>query len=195
MTEIRARDLALARGDRVIQKGLSFTIASGQVLHLRGRNGSGKTTLLEALAGLRPPAAGAIDGIADSEQVHFIGHREGLSPALTALENLQFWCALQGVDATGCEAALRRIDVPAIRTRPCRLLSAGQRRRVAMCRLLLAQRPVWLLDEPLASLDAAGTALFGELLRAHLAGGGMAAISSHQALPVDAASEHLMELT
>lgn len=179
----------------MLVSGLSFALDAGELLHLRGANGTGKTSLLEILAGLRHAASGTIATAPAELGVHWIGHRNALSPQLNAIENLQFWCGINGADATQALPALQRIGVPggACR-RPVRTLSAGQKRRSALARLLLASRPLWLLDEPLDGLDRDGIALFADLLASHLRGGGMVVMTSHQALPAGLPSVREVEL-
>lgn len=176
--------LSVARGDRVLFEGLSLRVEPGEVLHLQGRNGAGKTSLLEALAGLRRPEQGRIDGPAPA-QLHWIGHKNALHPALSAVENLEYWCGLQSADPAGIGPALDRLQLKAPRHRPVRTLSTGQKRRTALARLLLQRRGWWLLDEPLAGLDVDGAALVASLLAEHCAAGGGAIVTSHQALPED----------
>jgi len=175
-------NLALARGDRTLFAGFSLTMAAGEVVHLTGRNGAGKTSLLETIAGLRQPESGRLS-VPPPEQMHWIGHKNGLHPALSAGENLQFWCGLTGSDDGGIGAALDRLQLRAARYRPARTLSTGQKRRTALARLLLSHRLWWLLDEPLAGLDVEGTTLFAELVAAHRAAGGAILLTSHQPLP------------
>lgn len=181
-TPLLLDNLAIARGDRVLFAGFSLRVESGEVVHLTGRNGVGKTSLLEAIAGLRQPEAGGIAGPA-AEQTHWIGHKNGLHPALSAVENLQFWCGLAGADVARIPVVLDRLRLKAARQRPARTLSTGQKRRTALARLLLAPRPWWLLDEPLAGLDTEGAALFAELVAEHRAQCGSVLLTSHQALP------------
>lgn len=173
--------LSVARGDRRLLSELSFSLAPGEVLHLRGRNGAGKTSLLEVLAGLRQPQAGEVVR-PDHEAMHWLGHRNGLHPALSPLENLAFWCGLNGVAASRIPPALERQGLAGLRHRPCGKLSAGQKRRTALSRLLLQPRPLWLLDEPLAGLDAEGLARFAGVLVEHIDSGGGAIVTSHQPL-------------
>jgi heme exporter protein A len=187
-------DLAIARGDRVLLRGLRGTVTRGQILHLRGRNGSGKTTLLEVLGGLRAAEAGTVERHAETADCHWIGHRNALNPSLSPEENLKFWCALQDVPATSVSGVLQRFGLDGAAARPCRELSAGQNRRAALARLLLQSRPLWLLDEPLSALDDAGVALWLDLLREHCANGGGAVITSHQALPEDLPGLRKLEL-
>lgn len=183
MEALVVRKLELVRGDRTILRGLDFEIHPGEVLHVCGRNGAGKTSLLEVLAGLRAPAQGAIGGAPEPGQMHYLGVRNALNRALSPMQNLAFWCRLNGADESGIEDALKIFAVAAVRHRPCRALSSGQRRRVAMSRLLLAPRRWWLLDEPLNALDHAGAELFVHFLSAHLRAGGSAVVATHQALP------------
>lgn len=173
--------LRVGRGDRVLVDGFDLVLTPGQAVHLKGRNGAGKTTLLETLAGLRAPLAGRVER--PSGGLHWLGHRNGLHAALSASENLAYWCAINGCAPQGIRPALERLGLARARHRPVRTLSAGQKRRAALARMVLAPRRLWLLDEPLSGLDAEGLERFGELLAAHLAGGGAALMTSHQPLP------------
>jgi heme exporter protein A len=179
---LSARQLAVARGSRILVRGLDLALDAGEILHLRGANGAGKTSLLEVLCGLRAPADGQFEA-PEPEALHWVGHRNALNLALSPLENLAFWCGLNEVDAAGIVPALERLAMGKWRHRPCRMLSAGQKRRSALARLLLARRAFWFLDEPLDGLDAEGLAVFAAMLREHAAGGGAAVVTSHQALP------------
>ncbi len=153
-------------------------------MHLRGANGAGKSSLLEVLAGLRRPAAGVLRRDPDPLPLHWVGHRNALNPHLSAVENLRFWCEFNGHAVSRVAPALDRMALPAgARRRAVRTLSAGQKRRSALARLVLAPRPLWLLDEPLDGLDVDGIATFASLLSEHLNGGGIAVVTSHQALP------------
>ena len=181
LLEVKA--LRVARGHRPLISDLSFALEAGEVLHLRGRNGAGKTSLLEVLGGLRSAVAGAISPEPQGARLHWLGHKNALNPALTPVENLEFWCGLHGLPVEGLMPVLEQMGVAKVRHRPCRTLSAGQKRRTALARLLLDRRPLWLLDEPLDGLDARGLELFGGLLSAHLGQGGGAIITSHQPLP------------
>lgn len=182
MPALSVQQLSVARGERVLFKDLSFAVDTGEALHLRGRNGAGKTSLLEVLSGLRQPAAGEVQA-PDVAQLHWLGHRNALNLALTPAENLAFWCSLNRLSEDDILPALERLGVSKLRHRACRTLSAGQKRRAALARLLLARRPLWLLDEPLDGLDSDGLALFAMLLREHLEQGGAAIVTSHQPLP------------
>lgn len=184
MSSLRVHNIAVVRGDRRIVDGLGFTLGAGEVLHLQGRNGAGKTSVLEVLAGLRQPDDGAIDGRPEPRQQHWLGHKNGLNPALSPVENLEFWAGLNGHRLDAPRAALARVGLkPAQMHRPCGMLSTGQRRRAALARLVAATRPWWFLDEPLAGLDVEGLDVFGALLAEHAAGGGAAVVTSHQPLP------------
>ncbi len=183
MSPLSVSDLAVSRGDRTVFSGLSFRVEPGEILHVQGRNGAGKTTLLETLGGLRVQIAGTIAGGPGASERHWLGHRSALNAALTPLENLRFWCALNGAGDSELLPALDQLGVKAQRNRLCGTLSTGQRRRVALSRLLAVKRPWWFLDEPLAGIDAAGLQLITQLLAAHAGEGGTAVVTSHQALP------------
>lgn len=180
--ELLVENLSLARGDRVLFGGFSLRVQEGEVVHLTGRNGAGKTSLLEAIAGLRAPEAGRLRA-PPAEALHWVGHKNGLHPALSAVENLSFWCGLQGVDPAGIGPALDRLQLKGARHRPASTLSTGQKRRTALARLLLQSRAWWLLDEPLAGLDVQGAELFAAMVAEHRKGGGAVLLSSHQSLP------------
>lgn len=183
MNGLRVINLSVTRGDRTVLKALDFRVEAGDVLHVQGRNGAGKTTLLEVLSGLRPPAQGRIEPRPAADTLHWLGHRNGLHPALSPQENLHYWCRLHGVSGQGVDAALQRLGLHRQRHRPSGKLSMGQRRRAALARLLAVPRPWWILDEPLAGLDVAATELVAGLLAEHSASGGAALVSSHQPFP------------
>jgi heme exporter protein A len=172
---IEVRNLAVARGGVTVLEGLAFAVAAGQVLILRGPNGSGKTTLLRTLAGLQPPIAGSI-GLAP-DQVAYAAHADGLKSTLTVAENLGFWAEIYGGPAP--DRAVAALDLRSLYHRRAGELSAGQKRRLGLARLLVTGRPLWLLDEPTVSLDAASVERFAGVLRDHLAAGGAAIIASH----------------
>ena len=186
---LSGQGLAAQRGGRTIFEGIGFSIASGEVLALVGPNGAGKSTLLRVVAGLLAPEAGSlaldpepVEGLQAS--VHYFGHLDGLKPSLTVAENLAFGRRLYG-GAGDIEAALEAVGLAHLLDIPAGRLSAGQKRRVALSRLLVAERPVWLLDEPATALDAAAEATLGGLIAAHLGRGGLAIAATHRPLPVE----------
>ena len=173
--QLTLNNLAVARGGVTVLRGLSFTLALGKALILRGPNGSGKTTLLRTLAGLQPPASGSFDLPPDA--VAYAAHADGLKSTLTVAENLTFWAAIYG--GPPIDHALQALDLVALVRRRAGELSAGQKRRLGLARLLVTGRPLWLLDEPTVSLDVASVALFARVVRQHLAAGGLAVIATH----------------
>jgi heme exporter protein A len=192
-------NLSLARGDRVLLRGLAFRLSAGQTLSLEGPNGIGKTSLLRAIAGFLPPSAGTIrlemtDGAAigsDEERarcIGWLGHVDGAKPQLTAIEVLRFFARFYGNGREhDVEQTLARVGLARIRDLPLQYLSAGQKKRLALARLTVSDRPLWLLDEPLAALDAAGKALAAQLIAAHCRSGGLAVAATHEPLGLDAA--------
>jgi heme exporter protein A len=181
--DLIVHDLGVARGGVPVLEGVSFSLAAGEALVLRGPNGSGKTTLLRTVAGLQPPLAGRIDGA--GERVAYAAHADGLKAVLTVAENLGFWARVFG--ESGIDAAMTAFDLHDLRDRPAGSLSAGQKRRLGLARLMVTGRPVWVLDEPTVSLDAASVGLFADAVRAHLGQGGSALIATHIDLGLDAA--------
>lgn len=173
--QLKLDNLAVARGGVTVLQGLSLSLSEGQALILRGPNGSGKTTLLRTLAGLQPPAGGSCDLQPDS--VAYAGHADGLKSTLTVAENLAFWASVYG--GSGIGPALRALDLETLSQRRAGELSAGQKRRLGLARLLVTGRSLWLLDEPTVSLDARSVALFAGVVRAHLTAGGLAVIATH----------------
>lgn len=173
--ELSVTDLAVARGGLPVLEALSFSVRAGEALILRGPNGIGKTTLLRTIAGLQPPLAGSMN--LPAEAIAYAAHADGLKATLTVTENLVFWAAVYGTGTV--EPALARMNLATLRDRAAMSLSAGQKRRLGLARLLVTGRPVWVLDEPTVSLDAASVALFGEAVRGHLAAGGMAVMATH----------------
>lgn len=167
--------LACARGGVAVLEGIGLRLAPGRAMILRGPNGIGKTTFLRTLAGLQPPLAGRVEMPEDA--VAYGGHADGVKATLTVAENLTFWARLFG--QTDIAPALAAYDLEPLATRPAQALSAGQRRRLGLARLLVTGRPLWLLDEPTVSLDAGAVRLFGAALARHLAGGGAALIATH----------------
>jgi heme exporter protein A len=195
--QLRVWDLTIDRGGRRVIAGLSFAAAQGVALVVTGHNGAGKTSLLRALAGFLPIEAGsfALDG-GDAErtvgeQAHYLGHADGVKAALTAGENLAFAAAMLGGDASRAAqlGALSALGLSHVIDFPARLLSAGQRRRVALARLMIANRPLWLLDEPTTALDAAAQVAFAAIMRAHVEDGGIVVAAVHGDLGLEGAQE------
>ena len=192
---LSAHEIAIERGGRLILSGVSFEARAGEPLLLVGPNGSGKSSLLRAVAGFLPLAAGTLTlqgGAAEAgvgEQAHYLGHADALKGALTAGENLAFWAAALGGDSarTAWLAALDRLGLAHVADFPVRALSAGQKRRVALARLLVAPRPIWLLDEPTTALDVAAQSRFALIMRQHLADGGVILAATHAPIGLDGA--------
>ncbi|MEM9147274.1 MAG: heme ABC exporter ATP-binding protein CcmA [Pseudomonadota bacterium] len=197
--ELSVENLACRRGGRHVFTGLSFAVVPGEPMTLRGPNGAGKSTLLRTLAGFLPISAGDARlgqaSLAKSSQdmqdlVLYAGHLDAVKPALTVTENLAFWSSLHGTkDKPVADSALERFGLSAIAQRPAAECSAGQRRRLGIARLLLTERPLWLLDEPTVSLDAASSALVADLIREHAAKGGLTLVASHIDLGLGAGPE------
>jgi heme exporter protein A len=189
---LSGRGLKCVRGDREVFSGLEFESAAGEALAVTGRNGSGKTSLLRLIAGLLHPADGSIEldgGDAEltlPEQAHYLGHRDALKPALSVMENLSFWRDFLGGETADAAASIARVGIDHASHLPAGFLSAGQRRRLSIARLLSVKRPIWLLDEPTTALDAAGQAMFAGLMREHLAGGGLIIAATHAPLGIEA---------
>lgn len=179
---LRLSNVAVARGGVPVLSGVSVTLEAGRALILRGPNGSGKTTLLRTIAGLQPPLGGEITGA--TEQVAYAGHADGLKAMLSVAENLRFWAAVYG--QSGIDAALAAYQLDPLADRLTGTLSAGQKRRAGLARLMVTGRKIWVLDEPTVSLDADTVALFATAVRAHLAAGGMALMATHIDLGIEA---------
>jgi heme exporter protein A len=195
---LRVEELGCRRSGRLIFAGLSFALGPGEALIVTGRNGAGKSTLLGLLAGRIGAAGGsiAIDGVGDAtlaESLHWIGHRDGLKSALTAGENLVFAREVLGAPALTSRDALVRVGLAHAHELPVAYLSAGQRRRVALARLLVAHRPLWLLDEPTSALDTASQGILHTLMQEHLAAGGLLIAATHLPLLVAGAKELRIE--
>jgi heme exporter protein A len=186
-------ELACERGGRVLFSGMGFAVQSGGAALLTGPNGAGKTSLLSILAGLSKPLLGEArleDARGEeaelSEEAHLIGHRDGLKSQLLVSENLGFSQALLGSPSLSPKSALAALGLEHVLDLPCAYLSAGQRRRVALARLLVSRRPLWLLDEPAAALDSASRALLTRLMGEHLAAGGLVVAATHEPLGIQA---------
>lgn len=193
ITALHLRNLALARGERTLFSGLTLSVDAGQAVALVGANGAGKTSLLRAIAGFVRPSAGeiAFDGPADADEarsraLHMLGHAEGLKPGRTAWEELRFAALWSGGTEASARAAVERFRLGPLLDLPTRKLSAGQKRRLALARLVAAPRSLWLLDEPLAPLDADRRDFVGELMAQHLASGGLIVAAVHDPLPISA---------
>jgi len=170
---------------------LILKLSPGEAVALTGRNGAGKTSLLRAIAGLIAPdegviAFGGVEPAEAREAMHLLGHLDGLKSSRTARDELSFWTGFAGGSVGGSDAAAARLDLLPLLDLEVRRLSAGQRRRLALARLLAAPRPLWLLDEPLSPLDAEWRGRFGEIMSEHLAGGGMILAAVHDPLPLAA---------
>ncbi|WP_425332967.1 cytochrome c biogenesis heme-transporting ATPase CcmA [Cupriavidus pinatubonensis] len=191
---LRANDLAFSRGGRPVFTGIDFSVSAGGVIQVVGPNGSGKSSLLRVLSGLLQPASGSVSWLgkcvragdpAYLQSLAYVGHADGIDTDLTADEHLRYAARLTGLHATNetVRVALARLGIAKTMHVPVRTLSQGQRRRVALARLALVRRALWLLDEPLTSLDDESAACFHDLLDEHLRDGGMAVIATHRLLP------------
>lgn len=181
---LTARNLACVRGGRVLFSGLDFALRQGGVLLLTGPNGVGKSSLLRVLAGLLPAAAGTIKLGDDETRIGYLGHGDGLKPLATVAETLALWTTVTGaaepsIRARAIEQAMAQFALHPLADLPCRYLSAGQRRRVGLARVVAGGADLWLLDEPTTALDEAGTRAFEGALAAHCAAGGMAVAATH----------------
>ncbi len=190
ITSLTAERLACTRGDKSLFEGLSFRVKAGQALAVEGANGAGKTSLLRMIAGFLAPVAGRIvvriaeqesdDAEERGKSVGWLGHQDGLKPQLTVAEQLDFFASLYRAKAD--RALLAQVGLARQADLPCRYLSAGQRRRLALARLLAGKRPLWLLDEPFAALDASGQALVEHLMARHCGDGGIIIAATHEPL-------------
>lgn len=185
---VKAEGLAVGRGETVLADGLDFLVAPGEGLLLRGPNGAGKSTLLLTLAGLLPPLAGTVRLEGHDPEggptVHHAGHRNAVRARLKVTETLAFWAAINFHSGLPIAAALEKVGLARQARLDAGYLSAGQQRRLALARLLVSPRPVWLLDEPSAALDAEGQTLLTDLLGEHLRAGGLAIIATHDDISV-----------
>ena len=185
------RGVTCVRGGRTVFAGLDFVASGGDVLAVTGANGSGKTSLLRLIAGLLAPAEGSIalqggePELTLAEQTHYLGHRDALKPALSVMENLAFWRDFLGGEVFEASDSLKAVGLDHAAHLPAAYLSAGQRRRLSLARLLVTRRPVWLLDEPTAALDAGGQELFAGLMGDHLGRGGLIVAATHGPLGIE----------
>ena len=190
ISSLTAEKLTCVRGDKRLFDGLNFRVTAGQALAVEGANGAGKTSLLRMIAGFLAPAAGRLivktaagesdDNEERGKSIGWLGHLDGLKPQLTVMEQLSFFAHLHGKPADG--ALLEQVGLARQADLPCRYLSAGQRRRLALARLLVSARPLWLLDEPFAALDRSGQALVGQLMARHCGQGGIIIAATHDPL-------------
>ncbi len=185
-----AANLACHRGGRDVFTGVSFSVASGEILAVTGRNGAGKSSLLRTVAGFVRSAAGsvALEGgdpeLTIAEQSHYLGHQDALKPALSVGENLHFWIGFLGSKGAEAAPALEAVGLDSLADLPAAYLSAGQRRRLSIARLLAVKRPIWLLDEPMSTLDDAAQDRLAGFMRSQLAGGGLVLAATHGALGI-----------
>jgi heme exporter protein A len=196
MARLEAQDLVCVRGERTVFTGLGFTLDAGEALVLSGPNGSGKSSLLRLIAGLLHPAEGRLiwDGspVVDDLELHrarlcYVGHQDPVKAVLTVRENLLFWAGLAGRADDAAEAALARLGLATLANVPGRFLSAGQRRRLNLARLLIGRVPLWLLDEPTIALDKAAVATLENMIATHCSDGGLSLIATHAPLGEPAA--------
>jgi heme exporter protein A len=189
-----ASDLACRRGGRDVFGGVAFAIAAGEALVVTGRNGAGKSSLLRMIAGLVRVAGGrlGLEGgdpeLTVGEQAHYLGHQDALKPALSVQENLQFWAHFLGPHAATA-GALEAVGLEALADLPAAYLSAGQRRRLSIARLVAVRRPIWLLDEPTSTLDSAAQTRLADIMRAHVDGGGLIVAATHAPVGLESAHE------
>jgi heme exporter protein A len=193
---LKADGLTCNRGGREVFSSLSFGLASGEAMIVTGRNGAGKSSLLRMIGGLVRISSGRLEldgGMPDSplsEQCHYLGHQDAMKPSLSVHENLQFWTAFLGAArATDSGSALETVDLCSLAGLPAAYLSAGQRRRLSIARLVAVPRPIWLLDEPTSALDAPSQKKLAELMNTHLTGGGMIIAAAHGPIGLERARE------
>ncbi|MBB4198614.1 heme ABC exporter ATP-binding protein CcmA [Rhodoblastus sphagnicola] len=198
MTSLSARSVSVDRGGRAIVKNIHFELRAGEALVALGRNGAGKSTLLRAIAGFLPLSGGELTHAGEASEAplpelcHYVGHADGLKSALTASENLEFWARMLATPSSGeslaPSQALHRMGLKRLADFPVAYLSAGQKRRVALARLFVSPRPLWILDEPATALDVASQEILGEAFARHRASGGMIIAATHAPLGlIDAA--------
>jgi heme exporter protein A len=184
--QLSADNIACVRGGREVFAGVSFSVGGGEALLVTGRNGAGKSSLLRVIAGLVRLSGGRLDldGGADAsvgEQAHYLGHQDAMKPALSVLENLTFWADYLGARGNPI-TALKTVGLDALAGLPAAYLSAGQKRRLSIARLLAVKRPIWLLDEPTSALDAPSQAMLAKVMQAHLRSRGLIIAATHGAI-------------
>jgi heme exporter protein A len=193
--QLKADNLVCSRGGREVFAGLNFSLSGGDALVVTGRNGAGKSSLLRMIAGLVHIAGGRLEldgGEADAsigEQSHYIGHQDSVKPSLTVGENLKFWARYLGAIESTIDSALQAVELAPLADLPAAYLSAGQRRRLSIARLVAVPRPLWLLDEPTSALDVPSQNRLADLMRSHLAGGGMIVAAAHGPIGLERARE------
>jgi heme exporter protein A len=193
--QLACENLACSRGSREVFSGLNFSLPGGEALVVTGRNGAGKSSLLRVLAGLirigagRLTLTGGADDATIGEQSHYLGHLDALKPSLSVSENLRFWAEYLGGRRSPIEPALAAVDLAPLADLPAAYLSAGQRRRLSIARLVVVPRPIWLLDEPTSALDVPSQKRLAELMAGHLAGGGMIVAAAHGPIGLERARE------
>jgi heme exporter protein A len=189
--QLKGDNLVCSRGGREVFAGLNFSLPGGEALVVTGRNGAGKSSLLRVIAGLVHLAGGRLElegGEPDAsiaEQAHYVGHQDAVKPSLTVGENLKFWARYLGGGEHTVDAALQAVDLSKLVNLPAAYLSAGQRRRLSIARLAAAPRPLWLLDEPTSALDVQSQGRLADMMRNHLASGGMIVAAAHGPIGLD----------
>ena len=192
---LSAVDLACHRGGRDVFAGVSFTVGAGEALTISGRNGAGKSSLLRAVIGLLRLAQGrlTLEGgdpeLTIAEQAHYLGHQDALKPSLSVAENLRFWADFLGKPSSAIDEPLDAVGLAGLAALPAAYLSAGQRRRLSIARLVAVKRPIWLLDEPTSTLDASAQQRLAGLMQAHLGAGGLILAATHGPIGLDKTQE------
>jgi heme exporter protein A len=201
LMRLTAVELVCHRGGRDVFSGVSFAVGSGEALTISGRNGAGKSSLLRMVVGLLRTTGGriALEGgdseLSIAEQAHYLGHQDALKGSLSVAENLRFWAGFFGARSIDVREPLEAVGLSALAGLPAAYLSAGQRRRLSIARLIAAPRRIWLLDEPTSTLDAAAQDRLADLMRAHLAGGGLILAASHGPIGLQKTEELRLDQT